>query len=121
MISTEWTKAAPRRPLPNGDPPTRGYLDDLPATPKILEGLEVDCRTTGLTKPRHRESFLRDLKLLFYFPGKDVAYQRTERGVLLLKVAEPGAEEMDAFLAGLPEDERRAARLRYVPSDEDRL
>ena len=51
MSAAETIKSLPDRPMPNGDPSTWVYLDDLPTPPEVQQEITTSIAGTGRAEP----------------------------------------------------------------------
>jgi hypothetical protein len=108
------------RPLPNGDPATWVYLDDLVLPPEQQREVEKEVRRFWWWQRRvlRGDIELRE-KFRHFFPGKDVAFRKATRGYLILMVGDFYSPEFAAFLDGLPRPERCQVLIDSVPDPQD--
>jgi hypothetical protein len=112
MSAVETIKSVPDRPMPNGDPSTWLYIDDLPTPPEVQREVEETCRRLGWLgwrrwwNRRFIEGITRELKRIHYFLGKRLVCKETRRGLLVLFAGEPGAPDTLAFRQSIPPEER---------------
>jgi hypothetical protein len=118
MSTTAKAELLPGRPMPNGDPATWVYLDELPAPAAAAEQVERVCRQLGWGRfwrwwyKSHLESIVREAKRVHYFWGKTVVHHQTPRGEVVTYAGEPGSDELIAYLLSRsPQERERDSRI----------
>ncbi len=83
-------------------PEVREAVDLEVARLKTIDGIEAD--------PCIQLQMLIDRTLHHHFAGREIACQRTDRGVIVLAV---GPDEVNAFLKAIPPDQRTGVVIEY--------
>jgi hypothetical protein len=118
--SDHWSKVRPSGDDPPG--PTRVVLKDLETPPALAEAIEEACKHFGFRSPRDRLYIEEELKLQYYYGGRDVACIETGDGRAILAAGTPYIENWPNALEGLEPDERRkVAILTPEPWDDESL
>jgi hypothetical protein len=105
----------PPPPVDEGRP-LRQSLRELALPPAVAQFARQWCQRLGLVGSKARQDVEERLKLQHYYGGRWVAYLRTDRGPVVVAVADSLDDpEFDRQLARLTSDERRAAVLESPP------
>jgi hypothetical protein len=97
----------PRRQLPTTDGPIRTFIRQLESTDAIAAEVQKACCRLGLRTAADRARVEEDLKLQYYFGGRDVAYLRMPEGKVVVAAGTLGTEEFRKTLLRLSPEERR--------------
>ncbi len=92
----------------------RKYLKDWATDETIRLEVEAYCGALRLRRPKDRQRVEEDIKLQYYFGGKDVAYLPTSRGLQIITFGGIDTAEFAQDLARLSEEERKHVVL-YTP------
>src|SRR5262249_53344031 len=120
MSAVDTIRSLPDQPMPNGDPSTWVYLEELPTPPAVLEEVQQECRRLGWLgwrrwwNRRHIVGITQELKRIHYFLGKQIVCKETRRGLLVLFAGEPGAADTLAFRDSIPPEEREQVHVMTV-------
>jgi hypothetical protein len=103
--------------------PPRHLICDLGSTPELAAAVDTACQAFGYRGGRNRQRVEEDLKLVYYYGGKDVAVLPTPRGRMIVAVGDRGSQAFREQLGQLSPDERsRTVLLSPGPwSDEEEL
>jgi hypothetical protein len=99
-------------------PVCRQYLKDLELPPEVKREVEAYCRERGYRRRADLQRVEEDLKLQFFFGGKDVGFMPTPQGRLVVAVGEMNSEAFSVQLGRLTPEERQRTIL-YSPEPWD--
>src|SRR5262245_12724207 len=98
-------------PLSNVSGLTRVLLKDLETPPALAEAIQQACKQFGFRSVRDQLYVEEELKLQFYYGGRDVACIETDQGRAVLKAGTPYIEDWPQVLDGLDADHRHKVMI----------
>src|SRR5438105_7859751 len=98
-------------PLPNTPGPTRVLLKDLETPPALVEAIQAACKHFKFGSSRDQLYVEEELKLQFYYGGRDVACIQTDHGRAVLKAGTPYIDDWPQVLDGLDPDDRHKVMI----------
>src|SRR5262249_11318355 len=90
--------------LATGQLPARRRLQDLPLPAELAAAVEISCQHLGFVTAQERNFVTEELKLQYYYGGKDVACLDTPDGRWVVAVGTPVIEDLPQVLQSLQPD-----------------
>jgi hypothetical protein len=102
-------------------PAPRQPLKDLAVPPELARTIERYCEDQRIQEVGYQNWVAEELKLQYYYGGKDVACIDTPEGRCVLAVGTPVIENLSKILLSLPLDERRKVAIVSPEPWEERM